>query len=146
MTSAPRTPPAAPSRGEPREGALVDQLIALLRGLLIDMGVKHIAPPNGVLDEDGDFDMPIDFALIPNQLLPILVQQARMVYAEAWLDRGGSRPFTFENVPDMGGLMRQRVVAAPKGVAFEIAALCVTDALLEFAKRNPPSRGVLMLG
>lgn len=146
MITSPRTPPAVRSRGEPREGVLVDQLIALLRGLLIEMGVKHIAPPNGVLDEDGDFDMPIDFALIPNQLLPILVQQARMVYAEAWLDRGGRRPFTFDNVPDMGGLMRMRVIAVQKGVAFEIAALCVTDALMEFAKRNPPSRGVLMLG
>jgi hypothetical protein len=144
--TAPHTPPAARSRGEPCAGVLVDRLVALLRGLLIDMGVKHIAPPNGVLDEDGDFDMPIDFALFSNQLLPILVQQARMVYAEAWLDRGAKRPFTFENVPDMGGLMRQRVVAVPQGAPFEIAAMCVTDALMEFVKRNAPSRGVLMLG
>lgn len=146
MVSVHRGAPLSRSRGEPRGGGLIDQLIALLRGLLIDMGVEHIAPPNGVLDEDGDFDMPIDFALIANQLLPIFVEQARMVYMEARLDHNGLRPFTFDLAPDMSGLMRQRVVPVTGGAPFEVAAMCVNDALVEFAMRNPPSRGVLMLG
>jgi len=125
---------------------MVDQLIALLRGLLIELGVKHIAPPSGVLDDEGDFDMPIDFALIPNQLLPMFVQQARLVYAEAWLDRSLHKSFTYDLAPDVGGQMGLKVVAVPDGAPFEIAALCVTDALMEFASRNPPSRGILTLG
>lgn len=124
----------------------IDKLIAVVRGLLIAHDVRHIAPPLGVLDDDADFDMPIDLALIANQLLPLIVEQARLVYSEAWFDKGANRPFPLELQPDIDGLMGLTVVEVANAAELTIAVACITDAIMGFIERSPPQGGVLTMG
>lgn len=145
MPLSPPTAPRRPSAERRQAPAALDALIAVIRGLLIEHGVRYIAPPVGVLDEEEEFDVTIDLALVPNQLLPVFVQQARLVFAEAGFDRGASAPFPFDLAKDVGGLVALRVVEVPTSVPFSVAAACAADALLTFLERSPVEGGVLRL-
>lgn len=110
-------------------------------GRLRTGGYEDVRPGPALLDgDDLGIDIAVELAFSRmDGLFPALIESARRMYVDTWLDHSGA-PWPFVIEPDVNGLLGRRVRYNGDANGLTVAMLCVVGALEQWVASSltPP--------